>query len=154
MLLNISIGLCTRYNIRRCYVQPESSKHYSDRMFTDVDQMFSKCHENGYIPFIGGDFNSRLGNLNNISSKTWKYEDNCDVITNKHGRTFMVDICKRNKIYPVNHLKYKEETFHGDFTYIKNEKKSQIDYIFTNTRGRNEIVSFEVTIGIFQITEL
>ena len=45
----------------------------------------------------------------------------------------MVDICKRNKIYPVNNLKYKRKTFHGDFTYIKNEKKSQIDYL----KGRN-----------------
>ena len=126
------------------YIQPESSKYYSDKMFTDVDQMLSKCRENGYTPFIGGDFNSRLGDLNKLTPNTWKYEDNCDRITNKHGRTLMSDICKKNKVYPINHLKHKGVVFHGDHTYIKNEKKSQIDYAITNSKGRGEVVTFKV----------
>ena len=126
------------------YIQPEGSKYYSDKMFADFDQELLKCCEHGYIPFIGGDFNSRLGNLNTIAPNTWKYEDNCDITTNNHGRTLLNDICKRNKIYPINHLKYKGKVFNGDFTYIKNDKKSQIDYVITNNQGRSEVVSFQV----------
>ena len=56
----------------------------------------------------------------------------------------MTDICKRNKIYPVNHLKHKGIVFDGVFTYIKNDKKSQIDYVITNRQGRGNIVSFHI----------
>ena len=87
--------------------------------------MFSKCHENGYTLFIG-DFNSMLGNLYNISSKTWKYEDHFYVITNIHGRTFMVDICKRNKIYPVNNLKYKGKPFMATLRILKMKRNLKL----------------------------
>ena len=125
------------------YIQPKGSRYYSDNMFADVDAMLTKCVQNGYIPFFGGDFNSRLGNLNELAS-TWKYEDNCDTRSNSHGRTLMTDICKRNKMYPVNHLKHKGIVFDGGFTYIKNDKKSQIDYVITNRQGRGNIVSFHI----------
>ena len=126
------------------YIYPESSIYYLDKMFADVDQMLAKCHERGYIPFIGGDFNARLGDLNIFAATSWKYENNCDLKMNSHGRTMMKDICRRNKVYPINHLKYKGEIFHGDFTYIKDRNKSQIDFVITSSQGRNDLVSFEV----------
>ena len=70
-------------------------------MFADLDCLLSKCNEYNYTPYFGGDFNSRLGDLNTLS-KSWKYIINVDTTTNKHGRMFMTDTCKRNKIYPIN----------------------------------------------------
>ena len=126
------------YIVRGVYIQPENSKYFSPNMFAELDSLLSRCIECDYIPFIGGDFNSRLGDLN-LLSKSWHYSKNVDVATNVHGRTFMTDICKRNDIY-----KYKCTNFEGDFTYIKNEKKSQIDFTSTNSDGRNHITSFSI----------
>ena len=65
----------------------------------------------------------------------------------------MTDICKRNNIYPINHLKYIRSTFDGDFTYYKNEKKSQIDFILTNCVGREFITSFSGTDQYWHISD-
>ena len=153
------------YIVGGVYIQPENSKYFSPNMFAELDSLLSRCIECDYIPFIiyyiilyyiilyyiilyyiifiGGDFNSRLGDLN-LLSESWHYSKNVDVTTNVHGRTFMTDVCKRNDIYPINHLKYKCTNFEGDFTYIKNEKKSQIDFTLTTSDGRNHITSFSI----------
>ena len=125
------------------YIQPENSRYFTPNMFAELDTLLSRCVEYNYTPYIGGDFNSRLGDLN-ILSTSWHYHKNVDQTTNKHGRTYMTDICKRNYIYPINHLKYNGMTFKGDFTYFKNEKKSQIDFVLTNNNGRKYMTSFEI----------
>ena len=38
-------------------------------------------------------------------------------------------------IFPLNHLKYRGKSFDGDCTYFKGNKKSQIDYFYTNKDG-------------------
>ena len=55
-----------------------------------------------------------------------------------------MDGCKRNGIFPINYLKYKRATFEGNFTYHKNENRSQIDFALTNSTGRTNISSFKV----------
>ena len=55
------------------------------QMFADVDNLLARCNSCNYIPFIGGDFNTRMGDLNNLAL-SWKYETNSDSTTNKHGR--------------------------------------------------------------------
>ena len=126
------------------YIYHERSVNYDDKMFADVDELLIKCNERGIIPFIGGDFNARVGDLNSFTGYSWKYEENCDLTTNSHGRTMMKDICRRNKMYPINHLKYRRKVFNGDFTFIRDGNKSQIDFVITSSLGRNELVSFEV----------
>ena len=49
------------------YIQPENSKNFEPGMFADLDTLTSRCIEYDYTPFIGGDFNSRLGDLNDLS---------------------------------------------------------------------------------------
>ena len=51
---------------------------------------------------------------------------------------------KRNKIYPVNHLKYKGKIFPSEHTYRKSGKKSHIDFVLTDKIGRNYIDKFKV----------
>ena len=43
---------------------------------------------------------------------------------------------------PLNHLKYKNKKFIGDYTYEKAGKKSQIDYVLTDKEGRNLVSEF------------
>ena len=71
-------------------------------MFAELDSLLLHCTECKYVPFIGGDFNSRL-NLN-LLFETWHYTSNVDTTSNTHGRTYMTDICKRNDTYPIDHL--------------------------------------------------
>ena len=54
------------------------------------------------------------------------------------------DLCRINKILPINHLTNKNKIFAGDFTYIKSEKKLQIDFCLTNEEGRKFITNFNV----------
>ena len=124
------------------YIQPENSKYFKINMFAELDLLLHKCTEWHLTPYVGGDFNSRLGDLNLLG--TWKYNMNVDTTTNKHGRSYMMDVCKRYKLYPVNHLKYKNRTFEGDFTYYKNDKRSQIDFALTNDIGRKHIKAFKI----------
>ena len=80
-------------------------------MFASLTSLLSRCTEKCFTPFIGGDFNARIGDLNVLS--TWKYSVNVDEFINRHGRIYMTDICRRNNVYPINHLKYKDKHFEG-----------------------------------------
>ena len=92
-----------------------------DSMFGDLNTRMTQCIERDYTPYIGDDFNSRLGNLN-LLSKSWHYDIDIDHFRNKHGRTYMSDICRKNGIYPINHLKYKGKNFEDDFVSSKRGK--------------------------------
>ena len=47
-------------------------------------------------------------------------------------------------MFLINHLKYKNKTFDGDYTYYKGNKHSQIDFVFTNFKGLKQIDSFSI----------
>ena len=135
------------------YIQPENSKYFKLTMFSQIDSILVDCKRYNYTPFIGGDFNSRIGDINLISPRTWTYETNYDTVVNKHGRIYMSDLCRRNNVYPLNHLKYKGKTFHGDFTYYKNNKKSEIDYVLTDNTGKRFVEKFQVIDNNWQISD-
>ena len=65
----------------------------------------------------------------------------------------MSDLCRRNNVYPLNHLKYKGKTFHGDFTYYKNNKKSEIDYVLTDNTGKRFVEKFQIIDNNWQISD-
>ena len=51
------------------------------------------------------------------------------------------------KYNPPGLVKFKKPNLgrvKGDFTYHKNEKKSQIDLVLTNKSGRNDMTSFQI----------
>ena len=47
-------------------------------------------------------------------------------------------------MFPINHLKYKNKAFDGDYTYYKGNKRSQTDIVFTNLKGLKQIDSFTI----------
>ena len=121
-------------------MSPENSKYLSLELFANIDVLLSRCREINYVLFIGGDFNVRLGDLNNLSTKSGIYENNCDKTANKHERTYMTDICRRNKVSPVNHLKYKGQTFNGTFTYFKSKRLMVLLLISKAIRNHKSIM--------------
>ena len=84
-----------------------------------------KCRKPVYI---AGDQNSRFGSLifgNRI------YENNADNVKNTQGG-LLADIYNKFGFYPINHLQTKNKRYHGDYTFFRGDKKSQVDFLFTN----------------------
>ena len=76
------------------YVQPEGARNFDVHMFAEVGALLADCDQKGLIPYVGGDFNSRPGDLHLINTDTtWTYVKNIDSKTNKHGRTLFRDLC-------------------------------------------------------------
>ena len=112
------------------YIQPESSPYFNEGMFCDLNELLLSACEKNLIPIMGGDMNCRYGNLNvTFSSMNILYSENIDENSNHHGRTYGIDLCTSANIFPLNHLKQKK--FSGDFTYLKADKKSQIDFVYS-----------------------
>ena len=127
------------------YIQPEGSSYFDADMFGDLGAHLLSLRERKLIPILGGDMNCRFGELNNaFHQQKLAYVSNMDNTSNHHGRTYGIDMCNINKIFPLNHLKMHNKTYPGDFTYHKAEKKSQIDYVFTDRIGVKSIKDFSI----------
>ena len=90
--------------------------------------------------------NCRFGDLNNIHTDNNRllYEDNADESSNKHGLTYGYDLCRTGNMFPLNHLIYRTKSFDGDYTYFKGNKKSQIDFVYTNKDGLKLVKEFVI----------
>ena len=65
-------------------------------MFASLDSLLSRYTERCFTPYIGGEFNARLGDLNGLSS--WKYSMNVDEYINRYGRIYMTNIHGRKDV--------------------------------------------------------
>ena len=83
------------------YIQPEGARYFDASMFTELVTDLLDCQSQGLIPYIGGDFNCRIGNPSDLLRQTAIYDTNIDEKTNKHGRTFFKDLCSLCDILPV-----------------------------------------------------
>ena len=127
------------------YIQPENSKYFTSDMFSDLSDLLISANEKNLNPVMGGDMNCRFGNLKeSFSERGLWYDENVDTVDNFHGRTYGIDLCKTSNIFPLNHLSYKENAFEGGFTYYKGDKRSQLDFAFTNMEGVKHVVDFRV----------
>ena len=82
------------YEFFGVYIQPEGARYFDPFMFSSLASAIISSRENGMIPFIGGDFNSRIGDpCSFVNGSSWTYNTNIDATTNKHGRTFFRDLC-------------------------------------------------------------
>ena len=77
------------------YINPVNSNYYSLNDFGLIAEELSHWKEKGFTVFMGGDFNARLGDLNELSSKSlkWRYKPNVDSVINSHG-TQLGDLCE------------------------------------------------------------
>ena len=136
------------------YIQPESSKYFSTDMFSDLSNLLISSNERCLIPVMGGDMNCRFGNLNDtFRNRKLIYEKNTDEINNYHGRTYGADVCNSGNVFPLNHLRYKSKVFDGGYTYYKSDKRSQIDYAFTNDEGMKHIEDFTLIADSWHLSD-
>ena len=118
-------------------------------MFSRLGAALIEFHEKGLTPFVGGDFNSRPGDSRQFgNNKSWIYTKNRDKTSNKHGRTYFSDLCSAGNVKPVNGLKYCGLTFDNDFTFIRKNGKSQIDFCLTNANGKTKIRNFGIALVV------
>ena len=121
-------------------------------MFAEVGALLADCDQKGLIPYIGGDFNSRPGDLHLINTdNTWTYESNIDSKTNKHGKTFFRDLCCAGDVKPINGMKYYGRTFDNNFTFIRSNGQSQIDLCLKNAKGRKAMKNSRILINDWHI---
>ena len=127
------------------YIQPERSSHFDSDMFGILGSYLLSLRERNLVPILGGDMNCRFGELSYaFQEQRLAYVENKDNTSNYHGRTYGIDLCNSCKIFPLNHLRMYNRTFPGDFTYHKADKKSQIDYVFTDRTGMKYIKNYEI----------
>ena len=127
-----------------CYIQPERSLYFRASMFNDLSNLLMYANDKNLTPIMGGDINCRFGNLNTAFKNRKSYTMNIDITSNHHGRTYGIDLCNSTNLIPINHLKYGNTYFQGDFTYHKGDKRSQIDFAFTNNTGLKLIKDFSI----------
>ena len=109
------------------YVYPTNSTNSDLTDFGELIDDISYWMDKDYTPFIGGDFNSRPGDLNIIgmNSLKWRFSQNIDTFVNTNGR-YIATMCQHLKLLPLNHCIYYNKYFEGNFTNYKSNKKSQI----------------------------
>ena len=138
--ISFRLDFAPEYVFIGVYIQPEGGRYFSVNMFADVGTCLMECSESGLTPFVGGDFNCRPGDLRQLGNgNMWAYTENNDKTTNKHGRTHFRDLCSTGNVKPVNGMKYHGMVCDNDFTFIRSNGKSQIDYCLTNSNGRTKI---------------
>ena len=136
------------------YVQPEGARNFNVHMFAEVGALLADCDQKGLVPYVGGDFNSRPGDLHLINSDTtWTYEPNIDSKTNKHGKTFFRDLCCAGNVKPINGMKYYGKTYDNNFTFIRSNGQSQIDFCLTNATGRRTIKNFTILVNDWHLSD-
>ena len=143
--ISFSLSCYPRYCYMAVCMYPMDSINYSLGDFGILLEEIEFGTKKGYIPFIGGDFNARVGDLNKMSRTAlkWRYEPNIDTKTNSHGKQLM-DICHHQRILPINHCIYYNKSWDGKYTYYKAGKQSQIDFCLTSQYGRNCITKFKI----------
>ena len=127
------------------YIYPYDSNNFCDTDYAELIRDIMYWMDKGYQPYIGGDFNSRIGDINQISAKSlkWNFMGNVDEKLNNHGKLFS-NMCEILKILPLNHSTYYKTNFDGDYTYYKANNKSQIDFVLTNNTGRVNVVDYSI----------
>ena len=143
--LSFSVSVLPGICFMITYMFPLDSINYDLNDFGILSEEISFWLDRGFTPYIGGDFNSRLGDLSLLSQRTlkWRYVPNVDAVINSHGRLLM-GICELHHILPLNHCCYYDKNWDGKFTYHKAGKRSQVDFVFTNQQGRKYIIDYQI----------
>ena len=113
----ISFSLSPNLFFTGVYIYQIDSRNYEDTDYGSVVNDINYWLTKGYHPYIGSDYNSRIGDINKLSEKSlkWRYSKNVDHDTNSHCALFS-DMCELLNILPLNHSCYR------GYTYFKGNK--------------------------------
>ena len=137
---HVIITLKGGHRIFGSYIPPSESIYFSEECIWDIPFFFTPKDSDRVI-LGGGDLNSRMGDLTSQTSCT--YRKNPDNETNTNGRT-LKKICSRYNIQTLNNLSIYGKDFDGDFTYHKDDRKSQVDVCLSNNRALDSVTAFRI----------
>ena len=120
------------------YIAPRNSTYFDDQ-FDILDTHTVNSKEDGRKWIICGDLNSRMGCLKELNG--FAYTDNIDTEINQHGRQ-LLNICRENRLVPLNMLKHGRTQFPSDFTFKKGNVKSQNDWILVSKNTIKNVSNF------------
>ena len=143
--ISFAVSTIPKFNFMSVYINPINSNYYSLNDFGLVSEEISFWKGKGFTAFIGGDFNARLGDLNEFSERSlkWRYDVNIDSVSNSHGAQ-LKGICELHKILPLNHCRYYNHCWDGKFTFHNAGRQSQIDFCLTTCKGKKCVTNFEI----------
>ena len=123
-----------------CYIPPDDSKYYNDH-FVNLEIIAINTIEKEGNLIICGDLNSRIGSISQLNGL--RYKSNPDKVINKHGQR-LLEICKDHNLLLLNHLQTKSNSFPGDFTFHRNNLKSQNDWFIVSKNFLDNVISFSL----------
>ena len=143
--LSFALSIMPQFCFMVVYIYPVDSLNFTLGDFGTLSEDILFWTKQGITPFIGGDINARLGDINVLSQKTlkWRYKQNVDPVANSHGKK-LADLCELHDILPLNHCCYYSKVWDGKFTYNKGGKHSQIDFVLTTGKGRRYVNDFTI----------
>ena len=152
--LSFSFTILPGFCFMLTYMYPLDSINYELSDFGILSEEINFWLEHGFTPYIGGDYNARLGDLNILSQRLmkWRYTINVDTVTNSHGR-LLAGVCELHNILPLNHCCYYEKVWDGKLTYHKAGKRSQNDFVLTNQDGRKFIIDFKILDSMWHLSD-
>ena len=137
---HIVITLKGGHRIFGSYIPPSESIYFSEEYLWDLPFFFTPKDSNKII-LGGGDLNSRMGDLRNKNSCV--YNENPDSELNSNGRT-LKQICNKYDIHTLNNLSVTGKRFDGDFTYYKDNRRSQVDLCLSNVYALDSVKAFQI----------
>ena len=83
--ISFRIDLAPKYVFIGVYIQPEGARYFCPSMFSSLTKFIEVTIAKGYIPYVGGDLNSRVEDINLlVPDNTWIYDKKVDPVTNTH----------------------------------------------------------------------
>ena len=145
-----------------CYIPPTNSDIWNKKNYHPFDVLSNdimKFQSSGYV-IIGGDFNSRTGNMSDclgssctetacsyppgseqMLSKGNMHRNNCDKTVNVFGRN-LLDMCKSTDMRIVNGRTLGD--FYGNLTFYNIVGSSTVDYVLVQNNILNFVANFSV----------
>ena len=137
---HIVLTMKGNHRIFGSYIPPSESIYFSEECLWDIPFIFTP-KDSDRIILGGGDLNSRIGNLANKGPILYRH--NPDSEMNSNGKT-LKQICNRYNVRPLNNASYNNNIFDGDFTFNKDERKSQVDICLANDSALNSVRAFNI----------
>ena len=132
--LSFNLSIIPNVFLMGVYIYPTDSKNYDITDYRICINNIRYWLEKGLTPFVGGDLNSRPGDLNKIATKSlkWRYVNNIDQSCNING-TQLGNMCELLQILPLNHNTEKilEKVYDG-INPIREKNKIKREYVEEN----------------------
>ena len=139
----IETTFTNNFKLINLYIPPVDSVYYDEQYIQLLCSEFMDSDEHKIPMMAMGDTNTRLGDLNSIEQQH-QYSINPDQVINENGKHLREMLFNTTSALPVNHLINETSKFDGGFTFSRNNKRSQIDWCFSNSYQMQQLNEFVI----------